>query len=324
MFDYRETCEWMSGPEWRGWGLSLAGVIEKAFEVSRNGHLGLWQDVFRQLPVVGPCRVDLDSDWVRVVSDADRDPDLTGRIRDGLMALMPWRKGPFEVCGVRVDAEWRSCLKWNRVCPHLNPLKDRLVLDVGCGNGYYAMRMIGGGAQAVVGVEPYLRSVVQHQAVMRYAGPLPVHILPMAFEQMPQSLQLFDTVFSMGVLYHQRSPLGHIEALGQALKPGGELVLETLVVDGTVDTVLTPEDRYSKMRNVWFIPSALALERWLKRCGFRSVRIVDVTPTGFDEQRRTDWMPYESLEDFVDRQCPDRTVEGYPAPVRGVVIAEKP
>ncbi len=323
MFDYTETCGWMSGPEWKGWGKALSREIEEAFEVSRNGHLGLWQEVFRQLPGVGSCRLDLNSDWVSVIPASAPSEEVMHRIREGLMALMPWRKGPFDVCGVRVDAEWRSCLKWNRILPHMSPLKDRLVLDVGCGNGYYAMRMMGEGAQAVVGVEPYLRSVVQHQAVMRYAGRLPIHILPVTFEQVPSSLQLFDAVFSMGVIYHQRSPLGHIESLGGTLRPGGELILETLVVDGSVDTVLMPADRYAKMRNVWFIPSVLALERWLNRCGFRNVRIVDVSPTTIDEQRRTDWMPYESLVDFVDRDYPCRTVEGYPSPVRAVAIAEK-
>jgi len=34
------------------------------------------------------------------------------------------------------------------------------------------------------------------------------------------------------------------------------------------------------------------------------------------EQRRTEWMVFESYEDFIDTSDPALTVEGYPAPVR--------
>ena len=42
------------------------------------------------------------------------------------------------------------------------------------------------------------------------------------------------------------------------------------------------------------------------------------------EQRRTDWMRFESLRDFLDAEDPSRTVEGHPAPVRAVMLAERP
>ena len=76
------------------------------------------------------------------------------------------------------------------------------------------------------------------------------------------------------------------------------------------------------MRNVWFIPTTGLLETWLERCGFSAVRTVDVTPTGLDEQRTTDWMHFESLADFLDPADNRLTVEGYPAPVRAVLVAE--
>ena len=80
---------------------------------------------------------------------------------------------------------------------------------------------------------------------------------------------MFDTVFSMGVLYHRRSPFHHLAELKNCLKPDGELVLETLVIDGKRGEVLVPERRYSKMHNVWFLPSCLTLESWLKRSGLK-------------------------------------------------------
>ena len=116
----------------------------------------------------------------------------------------------------------------------------------------------------------------------------------------------------MGVLYHRRSPLDHLWQLKDQLVPGGELVLETLVVEGDENTVLVPGDRYAQMRNVYFIPSAAA-QQWLEKCGFIDVRIVDACVTSTEEQRRTEWMTTESLADFLDPQDSSKTREGYPA-----------
>ena len=133
-----------------------------------------------------------------------------------------------------------------------------------------------------------------------------------------------DTVFSMGVLYHRRSPFEHLGELLDALRRGGELVLETLVVEGDAERVLVPADRYAMMRNVWFIPSPAAMLGWLRRAGFREARLVDVAATTTQEQRRTPWMRFESLADFLDPADPRLTREGYPAPLRAVFIASRP
>jgi hypothetical protein len=121
-----------------------------------------------------------------------------------------------------------------------------------------------------------------------------------------------------------RSPIDHLTELGGFLRPGGELVLETLVVPGDEHTVLVPADRYAKMSNVWFLPAVPMLETWLRRAGFVNIRTVDVDQTSILEQRRTDWMTFHSLEDFLDPADPNKTFEGYPAPRRAITIAEKP
>ena len=233
--------------------------------------------------------------------------------REALMGLSPWRKGPFEVFGVHVDTEWRSDWKWARVAPHLD-LAGKRILDVGCGNGYYMWRMLGAGADSVVGVDPNWLFFCQFHAMKRYLPELPAWHLPFALEELPPKLEGFETVFSMGVLYHRRSPVDHLLDLKDCLVRGGELVLETLVVEGDENTALVPEDRYAQMRNVWFLPSVPALERWLRRAGFVDVRFVDVSVTSVEEQRSTDWMRYQSLPDFLDPQDHGRTVEGLPAP----------
>jgi len=250
-------------------------------------------------------------------------------LQESLLHLHPWRKGPFRLHGVHVDTEWRSDWKWERVAPHIAPLQGRKVLDVGCGNGYHCWRMAGAGAELVIGIDPTQVFHMQFEALQRLFSAVPaaaqtvarvVH-LPLGIEDVPPGLQAFDSVFSMGVLYHRRSPIDHLQELRDILRPGGELVLETLVIDGHARETLLPEGRYAKMRNVWFIPSVPMLELWLRRAGLRNVRTVDVTVTSLEEQRTTPWMHFESLADFLDPEDRNLTVEGYPAPRRAVVLA---
>lgn len=244
------------------------------------------------------------------------------RITHILKELMPWRKGPYHLHGIHIDTEWRSDWKWDRVLPHISPLAGRTVLDVGCGSGYHMWRMVGEGAQMVVGIDPTPLFLCQFEAVRKLLGNDPrANLLPLGIEQLPE-LKAFDTVFSMGVLYHRRSPLDHLLQLKSQLNNEGELILETLVVPGDENTVLVPGERYAKMRNVYFIPSAAALVKWLEKCGFSDVRVVDVDITSLDEQRRTEWMVTESLADFLDPLDPSKTIEGYPAPTRAVIIAQ--
>jgi len=273
-------------------------------------------------PAATVTACDLSANAVTIGSDDELDESQQAALRSALMNLHPWRKGPFHVFGINVDAEWRSDLKWSRLAPHIAPLTGRRVLDVGCGNGYYALRMLGSGAETVVGIDPTLRFIAQFQMLSAYLPEAAVALLPLRGEDLPLDLKAFDTVFSMGVLYHRRSPLDHLLELKQALKPGGQLVLETLIMPEAYGQVLMPEDRYAKMRNVWFLPSQQMLALWLSRCGFRNPRIVDISTTTNTEQRRTDWMQFESLADFLDPNDLTLTVEGYPAPMRAIALAE--
>ena len=147
--------------------------------------------------------------------------------------------------------------------------------------------------------------------------------MPAACEDLPQNMQAFDTVFSMGVLYHRRAPMDHLLELKQLLKPDGQLVLETLVIEGDENTVLVPGERYGRMGNVWFIPSVAALTRWLEKMRFRDIKVIDVCTTTIEEQRSTEWMKFQSLQDFLDPNDSRKTVEGYPAPMRAVLTAQR-
>lgn len=287
-----------------------------------HGKFRDWEKAVDYLPLLNPQTLDLVNS---VTATAD---DLTDRQRLGienlLRNLMPWRKGPYSLYGTEIDTEWRSDWKWDRVLPHISPLTHRTVLDVGCGSGYHMWRMIGAGAKLVVGIDPMQLFLCQFEAVRKLLGDdRRAHLLPLGIEQLP-ALQAFDTVFSMGVLYHRRSPLDHLLQLKNQLVSDGELVLETLVVEGDENTVLVPGERYAQMRNVYFIPSAAALKGWLEKCGFVDVRIADYAVTSTDEQRRTSWMTSESLAEFLDPNDSSKTIEGYPAPLRAVLVARKP
>lgn len=319
MIDLAPLIRRLAGTPLAEWANGLQAQLD-AKMAKGHGDLQRWQSALDALPDLTPGLVEL-ADSFTLETDCD---DETGaRLRTALMGLSPWRKGPFNVFGVHIDTEWRSDWKWSRVSPHLD-LKGKRVLDVGCGNGYYQWRMLGAGADSVIGVDPNWLFFCQFQAMQRYLPDLPAWHLPFALEDLPPNLEGFDTVFSMGVLYHRKSPIDHLLALKDCLVKGGELVMETLVVPGDAQQVLVPEDRYAQMRNVWFLPSVPALELWLRRAGFVDVRCVDVSTTTVDEQRSTEWMRYQSLSNFLDPDDHSKTIEGLPAPMRAVIVGRKP
>jgi tRNA (mo5U34)-methyltransferase len=304
------------------WAEQLPGQLEQHFTQRPHGDLEHWLSVIARLPVLEPGVVTLDRSQVGAAGTRPLTETEQRTIQALLQELHPWRKGPYRIHGIPIDTEWHSDWKWDRVRAHITPLAGRSVLDIGCGNGYHCWRMAGEGAGLVIGIDPTQLFLAQFLAIRHFLGNAwPVHLLPLGIEHLPPDLGAFDTVFSMGVLYHRRSPIDHLYELKATLRPGGELVLETLVIDGEQGRVLVPEGRYAKMRNVWFIPTPTTLAGWLERCGFRDVRVVDVTPTSTREQRATDWMRFESLADYLDPADPGRTLEGHPAPTRAVLVA---
>lgn len=316
-----------------------------ALQSERHGLLPEWMELLRSIPLPDTRCWQIESGRVVVADPADvslridvdvsdsgsidpgRQTAATGASSDGLRQLLqrfrPWRKGPFVIAGVEIDTEWRSDLKWDRIADSVE-WRDRHVLDVGCGNGYFGWRMLDVGARSVVGLDPFLLYVVQHQLIQRLAGDAANDVLPLTDECLSPQLNAFDIAVSMGVLYHRTSPVEHLQLLHGSLKRGGQLVLETLIIDADQPTVLVPRGRYARMRNVWFIPSLPMLTLWLRRTGFRDITVIDVTRTTSAEQRRTEWMTFESLADFLDPTDSTRTVEGYPAPVRACVTARVP
>jgi tRNA (mo5U34)-methyltransferase len=296
----------------------LCEKADQALANSPHGDLPRWMKALQQLPTTEQGMA-TDSTTPSFGGPAP----APAQLRDLLMSFHPWRKGPLQLAGMVIDTEWRSDWKWDRVSPHLE-LEGHRVLDIGCGNGYFGWRMLAQGAKLVVGVDPTLVFVMQWLACRHFAGEQANYVLPLRVEDLPPDAAGFDSVFSMGVLYHRRDPGQHLGQIFQLLRPGGTLVLETLILPGGFEQeVLIPENRYARMRNVWAIPSDKLLLDWVRAAGYKEVKLVDITPTSTEEQRSTPWMKFDSLQQALDPHDETRTVESYPAPTRALLVAQR-
>jgi len=308
----------MPDTEIRRWASSLRNDIDSAFQPERNGHLPDWRSALTRIPSPpAAARPRLNTPVVGDGADDPQNPDLW-------MRFHPWRKGPYRFGEIDIDTEWRSDLKWERLRPAIAPLAGRRCLDVGCGNGYHLWRMLGEGASLALGLDPFLLYVMQFLAVAKRLPDHPIAVLPLPADAITKNLERFDTTFSMGVLYHAKTPEDHLLRLRHSLRSGGELVLETLTVEEAHGPIFRPEGRYARMRKIHAIPTVDTLADWLQNAGFSDIRHVDTTATTSDEQRSTEWMTFHSLPEFLDPQDSTKTVEGYPAPRRSILTARKP
>lgn len=303
MLDHPALTDCLQSIGLKNWATALRPLLRERLSATAHGDFGRWQRV------------------VSALADAQGDKD---KLIELLLQLSPWRKGPWQVGDVTIDAEWRSNLKWARLRDAIAPLGDRCVLDVGCGNGYYALQMRKAGARAVIGVDPTLLFVMQFFAINSFKRDTATFVLPVRLHELPLPARRFDTTFSMGVLYHQRSPIDHLQQLRTTLRAGGQLVLETIYLPADEPCSWTPGERYARMRNVWSLPTITTLTSWMRHTGYRDVEIIDESMTTTNEQRSTQWMTFESLREALHPDDASRTVEGWPAPHRVIVTAISP
>ena len=295
-------------------------ISNQAYQVN-NGNIPKWSQAIDTIDALPKGKISLKKPYISINKDCI-DSEL---LMDALYKLVPWRKGPFMINGLALESEWDGDMKWQRISKHIKPLKNKRVLDVGAGNGYFTLRMAMEGAKRALGIDPFLLFNYQFRAIKSMIeSPLNALLLPMKLEEIPKK-PIFDTVFSMGVLYHQRDHMAHLSQLYEMMATDAELVLETLVVEGPEDYILVPKDRYAQMRNVYSIPSIKTLKSWLNDANFNNVRVVDVSKTTTAEQRKTPWIGENgaSLEDFLNPLDDSLTIEGYPAPTRAIVVCER-
>ncbi len=276
-----------------------------------------------------PLASHLDESTVKIGKESDIDSVAAAALERAVRALIPWRKGPYEVCGRPIDAEWRSDMKWARIEPHLPPLGGARILDVGCNSGYYMFRTLGlaerQGAlpEAVVGIDPSESFYLAFELMQGFAQRTELQYEALGVEEIGLFEEMFDLVLCLGIVYHQRDPLTMLRNTRAAMKSGGVLILESQAIPGDAQVALFPTDRYAKARNVYFVPTASCMCAWLARAGFKDIEVISVSEVTAAEQRQTALAPYESLKDFLDPLDSSKTVEGYPAPLRVAVRAIK-
>lgn len=242
-------------------------------------------------------------------------------IEERARLMMPWRKGPFKLFETYIDSEWQSNMKYNLLRKYFN-LKDKRVADIGCNNGYYLFRMQEDAPKLLVGFDPSPLFKTQFDFINHFVKSDIVYEL-LGVEHVEFYEQKFDTIFCLGVLYHRSDPVAMLKSLYKGLDKEGELFLDTFYIEGEDEVCLTPASTYSKIANVYFVPTINALKNWCLRAGFDSFEVLETSKTQNSEQRKTSWIEGQSLEDFLDKEDKSKTVEGYPAPARVYVRVKK-
>ncbi|RXJ93999.1 tRNA 5-methoxyuridine(34)/uridine 5-oxyacetic acid(34) synthase CmoB [Malaciobacter molluscorum] len=261
------------------------------------------------------------SDWFTIGEKQDLTKEEHEVILETAKKLIPWRKGPFNLFGLKIDSEWQSNIKYNLIRPHFN-LKDKVVADIGCNNGYYMFRMLEDKPKRLIGFDPSALTMLQFEFINHFVKSDIIYE-KLGVEHLEYYNHTFDFIFMLGVLYHRADPIGCLKSLAKGLNKNGEILIDTFMIDGEEEVALTPNGRYSKIPNIYFIPTIPALKNWLNRAGFEDIEVIAITTTTSEEQRKTKWSFDQSLEDFLDKDDKTKTVEGYPAPKRVYIKAKK-
>ncbi|SKB76858.1 tRNA 5-methoxyuridine(34)/uridine 5-oxyacetic acid(34) synthase CmoB [Malaciobacter marinus] len=281
-----------------------------------------WYEQLKQIYSIKKDNINIEnSDWFSVGKKEDLTKEEFELIEKTAKTLIPWRKGPFKIFGLEIDSEWQSNIKYNLIRPHFN-LKDKVVADIGCNNGYYMFRMLEDKPKRLIGFDPSALTMLQFDFINHFAKTNIIYE-KLGVEHLELYNHKFDFIFMLGVLYHRADPVGCLKSLAKGLNKNGEVLIDTFMIDGEQEVALTPNKRYSKIPNIYFIPTISALKNWLSRAGFENIEILAVTTTTSEEQRKTQWSFDQSLEDFLDKDDNSKTVEGYPAPKRVYVKARK-
>ncbi len=289
--------------------------------IDRKSNIEL-KELLELLPEAEDHELDLSKDAVKIGKEDSLKRELYIQLAK---KLIPWRKGPFEFYGEKIDAEWRSDFKWNRLKGHVDNLEGKTVLDIGCNNGYFLFRMADQNPELLLGIDPVIQCETQFKFLQHFAKVPNLHFEMFGVEHIDSFKEMFDVIFSMGIIYHHRHPLEQLINIREALKPGGQAIIETIGIPGKESYALFPEDRYAKMRNVFFVPTLSCFINWLKKAKLIDVEVISATPLTFEEQRLTNWCPppSQSLEDFLDPNDLSKTIEGHPAPMRFCLKARK-
>ncbi len=302
--------------------MNLEDLQKKKSDCRNWKNVKPWYDEILKISNIKKGELSVDyGDWFTIGKREDLTQEEYDIIENAAKKLIPWRKGPFNIFGLEIDSEWQSNIKYNLIRPHFN-LKDKVVADIGCNNGYYMFRMLEDNPKRLVGFDPSALTLHQFEFINHFVKSDIVYEM-LGVEHLEYYNHSFDFIFMLGVLYHRPDPVGTLKSLARGLNSKGEILIDTFMIEGDDEICLTPNKRYSKIPNIYFIPTIPALKNWLSRAGFENIEVIATTTTTSEEQRKTKWSFDQSLEDFLDENDPTKTVEGYPAPKRVYIKARK-
>ena len=248
-------------------------------------------------------------------------------LQDLALDLKPWRKGPFCLYGAEnntqffIDSEWQSNKKMKLILQALDTigynLKDKVVLDVGCNNGYYMFDLALRGVKHISGIDPIAIFFLQFYFIHKLTNISHCTFRLLGVQDVIMLNAKYDLILCLGVLYHRKEPLQTLKQLKSILAPNGILLLETLILQDKAATCLCPYPTYAKMPNVFYIFSPQALQNLALHAGFKSCEILSYSYTDNTEQRSTDFIDKKSLGDYL---TPTQTIEGYPPACRGIFV----
>ncbi len=295
----------------------------KYAELLQNERAKIFLEALNTTPSIKAKFKDYSRDAVIIGENKEIHSTEEIKIRKSLETFIPWRKGPFSVFGIEIDSEWRSNLKWNRISCLLDSPKDKLICDVGSGNGYYMYRMAHLQPELVLGLDPVHKFKLNFELLQTFASEDRLKFELMGYAELIHFKEMFDIILCMGILYHHKDPIGILQLCYNALKRGGQLIVESMGIPGEEPVSLSPPQRYSQMKNVWFIPTAACIESWLLKTNFKEINCSYNQTMQEEEQRRTKWSPVESFASFLNKDDPSKTKENFSRPNRMVFTARR-
>lgn len=243
------------------------------------------------------------------------DGSMKDLIFDLAISLKPWRKGPFKIDKLFIDSEWQSFIKFDILKPFMSEICGKIVADVGCNNGYYMFKMLEFKPAKIIGFDPSVKYRLQFELINALAK-TDIKYELLGVEYLPNYALKFDVIFCLGVIYHRSDPVTMLKNLKASLKSGGSVFLDTMYIEDEREIALVPKKTYSKIPNIYFIPSIPALKNWCERAGFKEFEVLATKKTDKNEQRKTPWIDSFSLENFLNPYDENLTCEGYEAPKR--------
>ena len=138
-------------------------------------------------------------------------------IYDTAKLIQPWRKGPFQISTTFIDSEWQSFIKYNLIKPYFD-LKDKIVGDIGCNNGYYLFRMLKEKPKKLVGFDPLALYKMQFDFINHFVKSEIVYEL-LGVEHLEFYEQKFDTsLYGMWKGYDKKNKIDLLLHIGKAVQ----------------------------------------------------------------------------------------------------------